>query len=221
MNIKNIKLPEDFGYPVDLLGDIFAKQKELAKKYAVIEGHPGWPCKDINSKKTQAHIKDFAWRTTEEICEMRKAEEDSVDKEHGYEELGDALHFLTEMCIIFDYNPRRLRTESLKPMEAIFEEAKQFSYLDSCDQLIDFEVAKKLSVEAFIVELGWGMNFLKLKPWKQTGVPTDIPEFLNQVDKVWIYFAQVARLRGIKPQELYLLYVKKELVNRFRLRSNY
>jgi len=213
MNINDMKVPEDFVFPDDLLSEIFKAQASLAKKYSEIEGHSGWPCENIDSKETQRHIRDYAWRCVEELTEMRQAEKTGAVEEHGFEELGDALHFLTEMCLIFDYDYHRLCPNRDDPMSEIFKTKRLSLYVG--DSFYESSVGK------FIEELGWAINFLKNKAWKQTMVPTDIKSFVEQIDVVWNYFAQIAIVRNINEKGLYLLYFKKEKVNRWRQKTNY
>ena len=87
---------------------IFDRQRELMIKYHDIEFKSGLmqteDCPvNLDDKKGQARIKDFAWRITEEIGEAIDALCNS-EKLHYEEELIDGLHFLTEMTILTGYN---------------------------------------------------------------------------------------------------------------------
>lgn len=69
--------------------------------------------------------------------------------------------------------------------------------------------------------LGVGRNFLKNKPWKQSGELSDEAPYFEHL------FQGIAKLfgyhviMGITPENLYYLFFKKNRVNRFRQKSNY
>ena len=110
MNIKDVKMKLNRireQYPSkDLFYIIFERQKELMEKYREIENMPREI--DINTKKGQVWLKDFAWRITEELGEAMnclknkpwKQTEMLTDVDHYKEELADAFHFFIELCII-------------------------------------------------------------------------------------------------------------------------
>ena len=102
-----VKLPTG-----DLLATIVDKQLELINKYKEIEAKNlgreihNYPV-NIDSCQGQQHLKDLAWRVTEEIgeamnCLKNKPWKNSqmvTDKEHYIEEIADAMHFFVELCI--------------------------------------------------------------------------------------------------------------------------
>jgi len=63
---------------------------------------------DLDDRKGQARLKDFAWRVTEEIGEAMNCLKNRpwkqthmlTDREHYEEELADAFHFFVELCIL-------------------------------------------------------------------------------------------------------------------------
>ena len=226
MNITHIDVPDDFEWPEDMLADIFDKQRELANRYAEIEGHSPWPVKDIDERPAQVYLKDFAWRCVEELAEMAHAEQHSVTEEHGFEELGDALHFLTELCLICEYKSSDIlpQVSSMAfeyPMEWIFNEAAAEGHVPLDRFEAEDRMKQRETAWLFVQELGWLCNHLKNKAWKQTDVPTDKVSFFAQLRIVWIKFAAVSISRGVMAKELYLLYYKKELVNRWRQETEY
>lgn len=116
MNVLDVKLPEEIAeLDQDKLEWLFERQAELREEYRKIEAEKDLmkPLKpgeegNLNSALVQAHLKDFAWRIVEELGEAMnclrnkpwKQTEVLVDKDHFFEELGDAVHFLIELCII-------------------------------------------------------------------------------------------------------------------------
>jgi len=115
MNINDVTDEDilDFLGDTDMLEAIFDRQKELMEKYHPIEAandlllSPDVPV-DLDSAKGQARLKDFAWRVTEELGEAMnclknkpwKQTQMLTDRDHFYEELADALHFMVELFIL-------------------------------------------------------------------------------------------------------------------------
>lgn len=96
----------------DMLEIIFKRQTELMEKYDPIEeknlGHElPHGVFDLDNPQSQARIKDFAWRVTEEIGEAMnclknkpwKSTHMKTDEIHFREELIDGFHFYVEMLI--------------------------------------------------------------------------------------------------------------------------
>jgi hypothetical protein len=107
MNIKDVPSGE---VPGDKLEWIFARQAELRAKYDVIERQKGVDVPDpldLQTCRGQQRIKDLLFRCIEELCEASgclknrpwKQSEVTVDVDHFYEELADALHFYIEVCL--------------------------------------------------------------------------------------------------------------------------
>jgi len=111
----------------DLLEAIFIRQKELMKKYHIIEASQGLlqttdvPV-NINDRLGQARLKDFAWRITEELGEAMnclknkpwKQTHMETDRTHYEEEIVDAFHFFIELCILSGFNAQSLTEMYLK-----------------------------------------------------------------------------------------------------------
>ena len=207
MNINDFDKPEEM--PSNIWKAIFDKQREIALKYAEIEGM-GTLLQEkdnINTAVGQKWIKDFAWRVTEEIAEALEAKrmmedehgylKDDADeiKQHYFEEMIDALHFLTELTIIAGYD------ETLS-MSCIIK---------------DYET-KEWEI---VYRLGIMCNCLKNKPWKQTQMLTDKQKFEKYLGQAWSYFKENLYNEGLEDEDIYNLYFKKNEVNKFRIRSKY
>jgi len=109
MNINDIK--EVLKFEGDKLDLIFEFQKKLKEKYDCIERMKGiyvpvLPI-DINICRNQEYLKSLIYRVIAELveageCLRNKAWKQSevlVDQDHFFEELGDCIHFLVELCI--------------------------------------------------------------------------------------------------------------------------
>ena len=113
MNVDDIKgdvIPTDFS-KLDRLDLIFMRQHALMAKYIPIEVandlcHTTDCPVDLNDKFGQARLKDFFWRTTEELTESCEANRIHPElRNHVLEELADALHFLVETNLLAGINP--------------------------------------------------------------------------------------------------------------------
>lgn len=208
MNIEDVK-SED-GYPENLLEAIFTKQKELMKHYHPIEERNGlMRTNEIpvnpHCKYGQAQLKDFAWRFTEEIGEATEALEiHPGNRNHFYEEMIDALHFLVELCVLSDVTPGEI-AEDLDSVEIIVFKPR--------------EVGSQVYMP--IEELAKAMNCLKNKPWKQTHILTDTNKYQGHVVRTFELFINVLFEMGLGPENIYDIYFKKNEVNKFRQRSQY
>lgn len=210
MNITHAKKEE---VNKESLEAIFDRQKELMEKYHEIEFKSGLmqteDCPvNLDDKKGQARIKDFAWRITEEIGEALDAIENEKGESallHFHEELIDGLHFLTEMTILTGYDLPKYTT--LKDL------IKEGTYRD-CYSLNDL-------VSDHVMYLGMMCNCLKNKPWKQTMMKTNKENFYKHLKLVWRNYISILTSQDLTEEEITDLYLKKSQVNQFRQRSNY
>ena len=192
---------------------IFDRQKELMEKYHDIELKSGLmqteDCPvNLDDKRGQARIKDFAWRITEEIGEALDAIENESGESallHFHEELVDGLHFLTEMTILTGYDLPEYTT-----LKDLIEEG---SYRD-CYSLNDL-------VSDHVMYLGMMCNCLKNKPWKQSMMKTNKENFYKHLKLVWSNYVAILTSQDLTEEEITDLYLRKSQVNQFRQRSNY
>lgn len=212
MNINDFQTPEAVPYS-DMLRLIFQRQRELIEKYHDIEARSGiFNYQDPNvpvglhTLAGQVRLKDFAWRTMEEVAEAL----DSHSIEHGQEEIADALHFFVELCILAGYEADFFGT-----LPELYDHANHTVWGIS-------DGSKSGAVSYFLYALGNAMNKLKNKPWKQSQMLTDIPLFQTHLKLAMLGYVKVAISFGIStPGHLYDLYFRKSEVNKFRQRSGY
>lgn len=216
MNITDVETGEN---TIQSLGDIFSHQEELFCKYKEIEGMD-FPGKIVNVHTAggQKWLKDFLWRTTEELSESFEAGIENEDVVHQIEELADALHFFVEFCIIAGVTPDELRPvgDVVKEMADVLEK--------------NIIVNPQDIYWATTYHLGLIGNTLKNKPWKKTQMKTDLAEFkkhtINAYEALISCFVIVHWNNDVEDtevitQEIYNFYFKKNAVNQFRQKSNY
>lgn len=213
MNITHAVVEEVHG---DKLVAIFERQKELMNKYHDIEKRSGLlqteDCPvNLNDKRGQARIKDFAWRVMEEVGEAIDAIDDF---EHHVEELIDGLHFLTELTILTGYTPGDIVWDNPNGNDLLLTLYNNNAYHDTGNCIFE------LLVTDLVRDLGMMCNCLKNKPWKQTSMLTDVNEFLHKLRLVWADYFSILSL-SLSPQAIVEIYFKKSQVNKFRQRSNY
>lgn len=195
----------------DRLEAIFQRQRELWSKYHPIEVKSGLRITEdcpvnLDDRRGQFQIKDYAWRVMEEVGEAIDAM--SQDREHFHEELIDGLHFLTELTIMAGYTPQDLTRHLTDPGDLL---QKLIAQGDS-----EEEFAEKVTY--LVEQLGMMCNCLKNKPWKQSMMTTDRGAFTSHLRLVWIAYIN---LIGLPADDITDIYLRKSQVNQFRQRSNY
>lgn len=228
MNIddfKNVELPADG----NTIQAIFDKQEFLIAKYEPMEARNGAIVPErpwhIDDKFVQMRIKDMFWRFTEEICEAIEFDETTNlnswktrwDHDHHlrhfFEEMVDALHFLVEASIIAGLEVASIRD--------LYSMVLQSNGLKDPASVAMPTSQLRARCMALIKPMGLAANCLKNKPWKNTHMATDQAKFKSLMYDIWQeYFMLMADL-GMGPNDLYVLYVKKNEVNKFRQNSNY
>jgi len=214
--VQKIELPEE------PLAVIFKMQKELMVKYDGIERDNGFqvpePPYNLDDSKVQARIKDMFWRATEELSEALETlpplfqlskwtefwnTETSI--RHFFEELSDALHFLVEASIIANFQELNILFNKLPVIKT---------------SLGDTQPVEKHMAQV-IFKMGSAANVFKNKPWKVTQMPTDIGQFRIKLFAVWLAFINLWKDLGCGQKQVYVLYCKKHIINKWRQKTNY
>lgn len=216
-DVGSVQIPDG-----PIAGHIFAKQRELMHKYEEIERRKGAIVPDepwhIDDFKVQQRIKELFWRTTEELAEALESPPNLVSwREHWgndesvrrfFEELADALHFLTEASIIVGIDPLDvhglwLAVETHNP------------------QPVMSESALRTLVMRPVFHMGLAANCLKNRAWKQSPPATDVEKFKLRVMRTWESFFGLWTAIGADYQDMYQLYHRKNLVNQQRQATGY
>jgi len=200
---KDEDLPRLFEY-------IFMKQHQLAERYIPIEDRNGlrWTTDYpvlIDSGKGQAQLKDMAWRTIEEVAESMESLMITLDSlDHAKEELADGLHFITEALLLAGLTYKDIELNVKLGMLVATAENHTIEEL----------------ILKVVIKLGVAMNNLKMKPWKQTPMQTDIVKLRNDLISAYAaYISLMLKLMG--PLDILNFYFSKSEVNNFRIRSKY
>lgn len=70
-------------------------------------------------------------------------------------------------------------------------------------------------------EIGEAANCLKNKPWKTSHMPTDKVHFNEEMIDAFHFFIELLIMCGFTPESLVAMYMDKNDVNHFRIRSKY
>jgi hypothetical protein len=206
MNVHDTVAPTAPGTWAEMLAMIFIKQEQLMTKYRDIEGLPDWPI-SLHTHSGQKVVKDFAWRTVEELTESYEAwfkHRNHLDAEpHALEELADAMHFFVELMIYAGMS----YDAALVAMRDFPIERRKTSSSDGYWQVT--------------FKIGVAMNFLKNKAWKQSQVSTDVGRFFMALAEAHQAMLFLWVDLGYTKEHLFDYYFRKSAVNEFRQRSAY
>ena len=225
MNVDDIEteIPEP-NFHFDRLDWIFKRQTDLMRKYHKIEVNNGFTVPQVpvnlDDKFGQAHLKDFAWRMTEELTEAM----DTADPHHRREEITDAFHFLVELSIMVGMGPVLLFGNWIEQNNLEDHHKKKCRL----ERIIRYHgnripnIHPNLSTYSVIHHMGCAMNCLKNKPWKQSHHVTDRDFFLLNLIKAYeAFFDLICHSQFKDAQHFFEKKKKKSAVNKFRQRSNY
>lgn len=81
-----------------------------------------------------------------------------------------------------------------------------------CEAKMAWEITYHLSV---------ARNYLKNKPWKQTGVMTDERRYQEEIVIGFIEYMGYLKYCGFTAESIHVLFFKKHMVNKFRQKSQY
>jgi len=165
------------------------------------------------------------------------------------EEVSDALHFWLELLIFsgFTYDSVKawFNTHPSGALEHIFSTTKMYleqelmgkrypgRWVIKDHQLKDeflrggrlLSNDRKDQMRMMLWDITyWFMiarNTLKNKPWKQTGMMTDINQYEQCIFKATEAMFKFFIFTGFTPESLYVIYYKKNKVNQFRIHSKY
>lgn len=212
VNVDDVAVVED--QPECRLKALFEYQVELMDRYRDVEvrneiGLGLLPeTFDLDDRRCQYVLKDYAWRVMEEVGEALAVLPEDGLTQHAKEEIADGLHFLVEL----------LHMAGIGPDGIVIEHGR-----DRLEYLFKKSLAHGPAspIEELIRDLGMAMNCLKNKPWKQTQFPTDVGRFQGLLVQAFTSYVGFAYSWGMTSDSLYDMYVRKRTVNHFRIDSNY
>lgn len=230
MNIDHVSKTDLPNEPVFVA--IFKRQHALETKYSPIEQRNGFyyppdPRPHIDDPQLQTWIKNMFWRTHEEVSEAletipdlegkwRERWDTDSDLRHFFEELADALHFLTAVSLTMQVSAEQVQ----KKWEDVESRFNQGSMGPDDNFLIDDEEVIEMCGR-FSFALGLAANTLKNKAWKTTQMTTDQARFTELLYRAWEEFHKVWVQLNCKLEDVWQLYHRKNVVNQFRQETKY
>jgi len=118
---------------LDKLEEIFFNQTKFMEELKDNDRLPEWPV-DLTTKPGQRLIKEMIFNTIEELAEasftlknkMHKLTDDrSLDIDHYKEELGDALAYFVEICVLSGIDAKELYEEHKRKNAVVFERLRR------------------------------------------------------------------------------------------------
>jgi hypothetical protein len=229
---------QDFNIPIpegDMLEIIFSHQEKLMNKYHAIEQInmrrklPDPNEINLDLAEDQLRMKEFAWRITEELAESTEClTPGGMNEIHFLEELIDALHFSVEFDIMSHIGPMDITEQEPCPdkLEYLYQTQVRASSSSIYSELqLDWLTAHqeffRMRTWVAIEALGKAMNTLKNKPWKSTHMITDRAAYQSCVIEFNHHLFKLMWWAGLNPTTLTQLYLNKNAVNQFRIRTNY
>lgn len=203
----------------DRLDMVFHNQKELMKviipkeddvdEYIYIPKSFG--IENINDRAYQRYIREMGNRFIEELGEALM-ENDPVKQ---WEELVDCLHFLTELSIIVDFDPRAYITLDVKESDSLT------NLCEWSDTYASHITTKATAVHEIIRNYGRMTNALRSKPWKLHYEETETHMFNFGLMNIWKFFTRLMSISGMKHGNIWAIYQMKNQVNFERQENGY
>lgn len=212
-----VKTVNDMTKPDNLTEDIWAAQEKLMLSYKEIEKWPvTWPL-DLNHKESQLLMKDMIARTVEELAEAYETFLQG-NMDNTLEEMADALHFLSEAFILAGHPVGEDILKTAKYERPYIEPHFEKFYWDAV-----FERVNKIPFMMWeaTYQLNLARNALRNKPWKQTQMLYNKDEFEKRMELGLNAIILIHYEMGLIPEDIWVEYTKKNLANRFRIRSKY
>lgn len=192
MNVDDVKIDYEQYKGLDLLDVIYQKQENLMSLYKV-------PKIDLDIPSDQQLIRAMAWSVVEEAGEAMEVYEGSKHKGHLGDEIADMTHFYFELLIMSG-----ITCEQIKECGVVFK-------------TYDTSAAFK----DFVVRLSLAVNTLKNRFWRMTNLKTDKAKYHERLIMTIESFFRFVNSTGIKTDEFFDFYLRKNEVNLFRIRSKY
>lgn len=193
MNIEDVKIDYTQYEGLDLIDVMFQNQKNLMDLYKV-------PDIDLDIPSDQQLIRAMAWSVVEEAGEAIEVVEGSKHFEHLLDEVADMSHFYIELLIMSGISAEEFKEHSSRVLETY-----------------DYSVAFK----DFTVRLALTVNTLKNRFWRKTNLKTDQEKYRERLIGTVESFLRFVYSLKINKEKFVDAYLRKNEVNKFRIRSKY
>ena len=190
--------------------DLYKYARKQFICYEKLEGIDNWKEYgfSIDCSDDQMRFKDMLQiRCIEELTEATHAL-DNID--HFYEEVTDALNFFLSAYCMLDVDFKQFTNP-----QKIFNQTNYRISIYSGVGVIGTYFYK------IIDDIGDLCNLLKNRPWAQSNYLVSMLDFNERLKKLWNTFWTVLAILGLKPEQIFELFERKYLVNKWRISTKY
>lgn len=198
---------------INSFDDLYKYAKKQFLEYEKIEGIDDWEEYDfsIDCSNDQMKFKDMLQiRCIEELTEATHALD---NKEHFYEEITDALNFfLSAYCML------GVDLHLFKNPEQMFDSFLRVKI--DIDNHFDTYLMKNMFYD-IVDDIGDLCNLLKNRPWAQSNYLVSMFDFDIRLHKLWETFWHVIATLIKTKEEVFEMFERKYLVNKWRINTGY
>lgn len=205
MNTTEIKLQ----HIINSFDDLYKYAMKQFLEYEKLEGIDNWKEYDfsIDCSQDQMKFKDMLQiRCIEELTEATHALDND---DHFYEEVTDALNFfLSAYCMLgIDF-------KGFKDPERILKETVPAGYVMHYSWIgnIFYDIVN---------DIGDLCNLLKNRPWAQSNYLVSMYDFDIRLHKLWETFWSVLARLALSKEQIFEMFERKYLVNKWRIKTGY
>lgn len=191
----------------------FDELYKIAKKqfynYEKLEGIEDWKKYDFSIDCSEDQLKFKDMLETRFIEELTEASAALNEPEHFWEEITDALNFFLSAYIMIDTDFSKLNSPELY--------LNKFSNKRIPSSLVDVSQL----FYPVIHYVGYLCNLLKNRAWTQSNYLVSMIDFNERLNILWGRFWLLLRYLGLSKEDVFDLFEKKVLVNKWRIETGY
>lgn len=208
MNISEVSIDRTQYAGRDRMHVIFEKQDELRIAFGI-------PILNLDVPSDQSLAREFAWNTIEEVSEALEVVTGSKDREHIKDEVADALSFYIELLIMCGLTADDLKCSHTGPGDTLQ------NWFDIDKGNPKYRAFLRNEHSTFVEKLSIAINKLKNRKWRKTNVQTNVFAFRRDLYMTFLSLTRLIRLFGLTADDVFVAYLRKVEVNKFRIASNY
>lgn len=212
MNTLQVKITNK----IKSFNDLYKYAKKQFLAYEKLEGIDNWKEYDfsIDCAEDQEKFKHMLQiRFIEELTEASEAIINN-EKDHFWEEITDSINFFLSAYIMLGTNFKKFI--SPKKILNTYSPAYLFAY----KHIPSFDAFGK---EAYriIHQVGLLCNLLKNRKWTQSNYLVSMLDFNIRLENLWVGFWFFIKDLGLTEKDIFELFERKYLVNKWRIQTGY
>ena len=179
-------------------------------EYEKLEGIENWKEYDfsIDCSQDQMKFKDMLQiRCIEELTEATHALD---NKEHFFEEVTDALNFFLSAYCMLGVDFKKFK-----------DPEKILGQLGYGGATMSYEQKIKCLFYMIVDDIGDLCNLLKNRPWAQSNYLVSMLDFDIRLNNLWNTFWEVLHELYLTKEQIFEMFERKYLVNKWRIKTGY